>query len=170
MNRVFVAAVCVVGAARLALAEPFQLAVWDPVQLRPAAADIEGLRLSLFYGRNHDLLGLDAGLVNRLDGSGTGIQYGAANHVAGSFTGLQEAWLYSATEGSLTGIQSACLTRCGSLTGIELGVVNWAGSVQGLQLGLYNRCSGLHGLQIGLLNHDASDSRLPILPLLRWGR
>lgn len=153
-----------------AVAEPFQLAVWNPVQIRPASESIEGVRLNLFYGRNADLLGLDYGLVNQLDGTCTGWQGGMANLVAGDFTGIQDACLYAQVGGDLTGIQSGFVTRNGSLTGIELGCVNLAGPVQGIQLGLYNDCASLQGLQLGLLNRDRSNARLPYLPLVRWSK
>jgi hypothetical protein len=151
-----------------ALAEPLQLALWDPVQLRPASASIEGLRLNLVYGRNRNLSGLDFGLVNRLDGSCTGWQGGAVNRVDGSFTGIQDGWLYSEVGGPLTGLQTAALTRAGTLTGIQWGLVNLSGKVQGVQVGLYNQCSSLRGLQVGLLNRETGNPDWPFLPLLRW--
>ena len=151
-----------------ARSEPLQLALWDPVQLRPASASIEGLRLNLIYGRNRNLTGLDVGLVNRLDGSCTGWQGGAVNQVKGSFTGIQDGWLYSEAGTSLTGLQMGAVTRSGSLSGIQWGLVNLGGKVSGLQLGLYNQCSSLQGLQVGLLNHETGNKDWPFLPLARW--
>jgi hypothetical protein len=159
----------VVGAGlRAAEAKPLQLALFNPVQVRPATDSIEGARLNVIYGKNVGLTGVDVGLVNHLTGSCTGLQNGPVNITEGSFTGIQDGWLYSRTNGSITGIQSGAITINGAITGLQAGFVNLAGAVDGIQFGVFNQCAGLSGLQIGLLNQDLSNQKWPLLPLVRW--
>jgi hypothetical protein len=58
--------------------QPIQLALFNPIQLAPEGESIKGLRLSLIYGKNASLTGVDWGFVNHLTASSIGIQWGAA--------------------------------------------------------------------------------------------
>ncbi len=42
---------------------PFQLSIWNPVQLFDENRDVYGLRANLFYGKNRDVYGIDLGLL-----------------------------------------------------------------------------------------------------------
>lgn len=163
----------ILSAALLALslttsADPVQLSIWAPgLQLRPAEADIQGLRLDI-YGKNHNVTGLDLGFVGVSTGDVNGLseQYiynyivgdaygwigGMILHVGGEgcgvegglvalfdkdFTGLAGG-LYSEIGGALTGVQLGFLNRCNELHGVQLGFVNMAKTGRGLQLGLVN--------------------------------
>lgn len=151
--------------------QPLQLALWETVQLVDASESITGLRLNL-YGVNRDLVGVDLGGVNRLTGSGTGLQVGLGNLVEGDFTGVQWGWagggaIFNQAR-ALTGVQVGLVNLSESLSGIDLGAINLGGRLDGLQIGLFNQCDNLNGLQIGLLNHVRGRKRLPLLPLVNF--
>lgn len=147
---------------------PLQLALWESIQLVDASESITGLRLNI-YGVNQDLTGLDYGLLHELRGSGLGAQLGLVSLTLHDFTGIQASIIYTSVGGDMTGLQHSFVNQAGSLTGIQVGIVNLTEPVQGLQIGFYNQCDGLQGLQLGLINHDRSNSKWPILPLLRFG-
>ena len=74
MRRIPTAAVLVVVGALLAPAsraeaqegaEPFEFSLFSPLQVRGVDAEIQVLRLSLLYGENVSVRGLDVGLVAR---------------------------------------------------------------------------------------------------------
>ena len=48
--------------------KPIQIAIWHPVQIFDSETSIYGVRISLLYGVNQDVYGLDYGLVNKLKG------------------------------------------------------------------------------------------------------
>jgi hypothetical protein len=44
--------------------KPIQLALFNPVQIAPEESSIIGVRLSLLYGKNANMNGLQLGLIN----------------------------------------------------------------------------------------------------------
>lgn len=48
--------------------KPIQISLWNPVQIFDSETSIYGVRISIFYGVNQDVYGLDFGLVNKLKG------------------------------------------------------------------------------------------------------
>jgi hypothetical protein len=88
--------------------KPVQLALLNPVQLVPESNSISGLRLSLLYGRNVSVTGVDLGLVNHT------------------------------TSGITTGFQWGFVNVAEHASGFQLGFVNYARSMKGLQIGLVN--------------------------------
>lgn len=176
-------------------AAPFQLAVWDTVQVIDSDASIHGFRLSLPYGRNWNLHGLDIGVVNRIDNELLGVQLSLVGMVGGDMKGYQNNWLWGSVAGEMQGVQLSAANVAGSLqgaqlgavnyargdatgagigvvnvaegqfTGAELGIVNYAPRVEGLQLGVVNVTDHLQGVQIGLVN-VATNGFLPVFVIL----
>jgi hypothetical protein len=148
--------------------EPFQIALFNPVQLRPETKGIVGLRLSLIYGKNVMVRGLDVGLVNHnTGGESVGLQYGLVGFIEGDFAGWQDNAV-SITRGTFTGYQSGLYNEAGTGTGLQMGFVNRARDMSGLQLGLVNYTETMYGLQIGLLNIIQRKERLPVFVLVNW--
>jgi hypothetical protein len=117
---------------------PIQLALVNPVQLVPESNSITGLRLSLIYGKNAAVSGLDWGLVNITTSNQIGIQWGVYGSTEGSFTGWQGNWV-SVTRGNFTGLQSGIVTyNATKMNGLQFAIVNYAATLNGLQLGLIN--------------------------------
>ena len=122
----------------LAQEKPIQLSLFAPIQLVDAGNAVAGVRLSLLYGKNTSVTGLDWGLVNHSTaGISKGVQFGVVGMVEADFVGWQDNFV-SITRGNLEGFQS--------------GFVNYAGHASGFQLGLVNYAVTMHGLQIGLVN------------------
>lgn len=172
-------------------ASPFQLALWDSVQVIDSELSIHGLRLALPYGRNWDVSGLDLGIVNRTDNELIGAQLSLVGMVGGDMKGYQNDWLWGSVAGEMQGVQMSAINLAGSLqgaqfgavnyaregatgvglglvnvtegqfVGAELGLVNYAPRVEGIQLGVVNVTDHLHGVQIGLVN-VATNGFLPV--------
>jgi hypothetical protein len=169
----------------------FQLSLWDSVQVVDRTRSIHGLRLTLPYGRNWDVQGVDIGIVNRIEHDFEGAQFSVAGLVDGDMKGLQYNWLVSSVGGEAEGAQFAVVNTVGALhgaqcgavnyardgargagfgivnvyggqsVGAELGLVNYARRIEGVQFGLVNVTEHLHGVQIGLVN-VARNGVLPV--------
>ena len=134
--------------------KPIQLSLLSPIQLVSEKYAISGVRLSLFYGRNTYVTGLDWGLVNHCSsGKSKGVQFGLIGLVEGDFSGWQ------GTAGNITK---------GTAEGLQWGVVNYAGHASGLQLGLVNYALSMKGLQIGLVNIIKQGGQFPVFPIVNW--
>jgi hypothetical protein len=172
-------------------AAPFQLSLWDSVQVIDRSRSIHGLRLALPYGSNWDVHGVDIGFVNRTEHDFEGAQLSLAGFVDGHMKGLQYNWLVSSVGGEVQGVQFGVVNTAGSLegaqfgavnhasggangaafglvnvyegasVGAELGIVNYASRIEGVQIGLVNVTDHLHGVQIGLVN-VARNGFLPV--------
>jgi hypothetical protein len=152
---VLVAAVLVVGSLPvMAQDRPVQLALFNPVQLFPESNSISGIRLSLIYGKNTSVTGIDLGLVNyTTKGTTTGIQWGLVGLSDADFVGWQD-----------NGVNIVK----GNFQGLQLGWVNYANHAGGLQLGLVNYARTLKGLQIGLVNIIKQGGAFPVFPIVNW--
>lgn len=158
------------------------VSLFDPVQYPGSATSIVGIRFNLFYGRNHNLTGLDLGVpsfltpLNTLNGTLYGIQsgfyneakrvhpmgfqWGTVNYTREHFGGLQLAG------GNITG---------DTVTGVQIGIVNRAGVLRGVQIGGFNYTGRLKGLQLGLSNlrgrpRGGASGAAPyrFFPLVNW--
>ncbi|MFH1313963.1 MAG: hypothetical protein ABIJ00_12160 [Candidatus Eisenbacteria bacterium] len=148
--------------------EPFQLALFNPIQIRDEAAGIVGLRLNLIYGKNVYVTGLDLGLVNHCTGGETlGLQHGLVGYVEGDFRGWQDN-MVSIVKGEFRGLQTGLYNEFGNGMGFQLGAVNRTYNMRGFQLGFVNYTETMHGLQIGLLNIIQSKKTWPALILVNW--
>jgi len=146
-------------------------------------AAVCGLRLDLLMGRNHDVYGLDVGLLaNETDYVEDGIAVGglfnnvgrsdgvfmvagAYNYVKYDTAGVQVAVGYNSADVECSGLQLAAFNSTARLTGIQLGVFNKANRGSGLQLGVINYAESLTGLQLGVwnVNVQATLSAFPIV-------
>jgi hypothetical protein len=134
--------------------KPIQLSLLAPVQLFPENTAIKGIRLSLLYGRNVSVTGLDWGLVNHTTtGDCLGMQFGLVGYTEANFTGWQD-----------NGVNVVK----GNFEGFQWGVVNYANNAKGLQLGFVNYTVTLNGLQIGLVNIIKQNGAFPVFPIVNW--
>ena len=91
--------------------EPFELAVFSPLQVRSEDSAIQILRLSLIYRENVSVKGLDVGLVARNTGGvSKGLQYAVVGFVEGDFVGWQNTAV-NIVQGTFTGLQGPGLYR-----------------------------------------------------------
>lgn len=150
-------------------AESFQLALFNPVQIRPEDTDIRILRLSLIYGKNVSVKGLDVGLVSHNTGGiSKGLQYGLVGYVEGDFLGWQDTAI-NVVDGVFTGFQGPGLYNgIGAGEAFQLGIINNADDISGFQLGLVNIARSMYGLQIGLVNIIQDKTDWSFLPIVNW--
>ena len=148
--------------------KPFEFSLFSPIQVRSQSDAIQILRLSLIYGRNLSVKGLDVGLVARSTGGvSKGLQYALVGIVDGDFVGWQNNGV-SIARGEYTGLQTGVYTDAARGEVVQIGLFNRARDVSGFQLGFVNYADNLHGLQIGLLNVISSKEAFGILPLVNW--
>jgi hypothetical protein len=148
---------------------PFQIALFNPVQIRPEDQGITILRLSLLYGKNTYVKGLDVGLVNHTTGGTTkGWQLGVVGYNEGEFVGWQDNYV-NVTEGRFAGLQSGIYNSAAGGEGVQAGAVNVSDArFSGLQLSLVNIADDLYGIQLGLINIIKSKETLSFLPIVNW--
>ena len=177
-----------------AAVSPLGIAIGGPVQFPPNDYDIIGARVSLLYGTNRDVSGIDLGLLGNITtGKFTGAAVsGIFNYTKGmaTITGLQLAGIanintqkirvvglqaalgtnYNSAESSIVGLQLALanLSPNTSIYGFQMGLYNKARAVRGFQIGLINVTQNLSGIQIGLLNFY-QDGFFKVSPLINIG-
>jgi hypothetical protein len=118
---------------------PFQLSLFDPIQIVPNNESISGIRINFIYSKNANVTGLDVGLVNVTTGKQLGVQWGAVDITEGGFTGWQGGWIVNISKGDFVGLQTAFVNyHGGHFNGLQLSIVNYAATLEGLQLGLIN--------------------------------
>lgn len=138
----------------LAQHKPIQLSLFAPVQLVHEDNAISGVRLSLLYGRNTSITGLDWGLVNHsTSGVSKGVQFGLVGLGDADFVGFQST--------------AVNITK-GDFEGFQWGIVNYAGYANGFQLGFVNYAMRMKGLQIGLVNIIKQGGQFPVFPIVNW--
>ena len=149
--------------------EPFfELALYSPIQIRSEDDAIRILRLSLLYGSNESVKGLDVGLVSRNRGGvSKGLQYSVVGIVDGDFIGWQNNGV-SITRAQFKGFQSGIYNEVNEAEGFQFGLVNRAENLSGLQIGLVNVSDNMYGLQIGLVNVIKSKEDLVFFPIVNW--
>ena len=148
--------------------EPFQLALFNPLQIRGEDQSITAIRLNLIYGKNVSVTGLDVGIANHCTGGvSLGLQYGLVGLIEGDFMGWQDNAI-NIINGRFTGFQTAFYNHCGQGEGMQIGFVNRAAGMRGLQVGLVNYTETMYGLQLGLLNIIRSKETLPIFVIANW--
>jgi hypothetical protein len=166
----------------------FQLALWNPIQLRDSERSVRGFRYSLFWGVNRDISGLDistfankstgnvrgyqtALVRNAVEGDVVGWQDSMINQVGGDFSGVQLAYFCQSVDGHVKGVQwaIACSTA-GKATGLQFsGLANLATRGRGVQVASFlNLAEDLKGLQLGLLNFN-KNGFLPFFPFFNFG-
>lgn len=135
--------------------KPIQLSFFAPVQIYPETTPIAGVRLSLLYGKNTSVSGLDVGLVNHTTaGISKGFQLGLVGINEADFVGFQHNYLVNNVNGNCEGFQ--------------LGFVNITHNMNGFQLGFVNYAYNMKGLQIGLVNIIKQNGQFPVFPIVNW--
>jgi hypothetical protein len=133
---------------------PIQLSLVSPIQIFPEDYSITGVRLSLIYGRNTSVTGLDWGLVNHTTaGTTTGIQFGLVGLADADFVGWQD-----------NGVNVVK----GNFKGLQWGAVNYANYANGIQIALVNYSVSMNGLQLGLVNIIKQGGMFPVFPIVNW--
>jgi hypothetical protein len=142
---------------------PLGIAIIPPVELPPQDFTVVGARLSVIYGENYNMYGVDLGAIGNITDQnfvGIGVA-GGFNYNKGESTilGLQVAGLanINVNKATIIGAQVAAFNSNqaeSSLVGLDLGLVNYAPftHIVGVQAGLYNRAHVVSGFQIGLIN------------------
>jgi len=134
--------------------KPIQLALFAPLQLVRDDNAVSGIRLSLLYGKNTSVTGLDWGLVcHSTWGKSAGMQIGLVGLVESDFAGWQST--------------AVNITKR-NFEGFQCGFVNYAGHASGLQLGVVNYARSMKGLQIGLVNIIKQGGQFPVFPIVNW--
>lgn len=117
---------------------PFQLSLFDPIQIVPNSKSISGIRLNLIYTKNVNVTGFDMGLVNVTTGKQLGVQWGGVNVTDGGVTGWQAGFV-NISRGDFVGLQTSWVNyHGGHFNGLQFSIVNYAATLEGLQLGLIN--------------------------------
>ena len=177
MNRIAIALIVslllagtfIAGSARAQREDlPFQLALFNPVQVRPEDTSIFLLRVNLIYGKNVSVKGLDIGLANHCTGGvSKGLQWGIVGFIEGDFIGWQDHFV-NIVGGTYTGFQSGFYNDLDNGEAVQFGFINRARSMSGFQLGFVNYTENMYGLQIGLINFIQDKDRFPVLPIVNW--
>jgi len=147
-----------------------QLALFNPVQIYSETDAISGLRLSLLYGKNANVTGLDASfVVNHVTGDFKGVQLGIVGLNDGNSTG----WQWNAvnfSRGDFNGLQLGLYNRTATGRGVQVGWVNQTeAAYRGLQLSIVNYAQRINGVQIGLVNIIKEGGQFPFFPIVNWG-
>ena len=181
--------------AHAAMYSPIAVSLIPPVQLPPSTFGVSGVRLSLLWGHNRHVYGLDVGGLGNI----TTVQFGGTaisglfniTHGVTDILGVQLAGLanyntestfvlgaqltlglnINTAGSSIYGIDVGLLgnyTPHTKVHGVQFGLYNNSRSIYGLQIGLLNRTANLHGIQIGLLNFNTK-GMFEISPLLNIG-
>lgn len=164
----FAMGVCIVPSARAQDVEPFNLALWSPVQIYDPSKHIHGVRLSL-YGLNEGVQGVDIGVINATEQEGfKGFQYGIIGLNDGDMVGWQNNHVFNQSAGEARGLQTGLVNRAGKMVGAQLGFINATDSAHGFQLAVVNYTQNLKGLQIGLVCIANEVPGHPILPIVNF--
>ena len=147
-----------------------QVSLTPDAQLVSEDESVCGLRLSLPYGRNASVTGVDlgfvtdttqdasalqlAGVCNFVDQNATGLQVAIVNSVWNQMTGCQLGLLFN-TDNKFSGIGIAGGVNRFSEEGTGIligGCGNYGNVLNGAQIGLCNVATYSSGLQIGVVN------------------
>ena len=88
-------------------AAPISISFYNPIQIINERDDVKGMRFNLIYGANHDISGIDLGLVNRSYGIQKGFQFGVFNDTS-----------------DFCGLQLGLINKTLRLEGVQIGIVN----------------------------------------------
>lgn len=174
--------------ASVSAAEPLELGLLSPMQLKGPNTSVKGIRLGAVYTENRNIEGLDINLLankksnfkglslgsfyDRTEGDFTGVRipwfaFLAFNSVGGNMKGVQLGTV-NIVERNMTGVQIGAFNMSNSGYGFQLGGLNMNERFRGFQLGLVNYTKNLEGLQIGFVNIAENSEILPILPIVNF--
>ena len=149
-----------------------QLCLFNPLQVAPEESNVYGLRVTVPYGVNNSVYGLDFGLWSETTGYQYGVQAnglvayheedadgfnlaGIVNYTEKNSTGCIIGGIYSEVKNKMTGFQAAV-------------AIAKARQVVGVQLSLFNYCEDLKGVQLGLININ-NNGMIPFTIILNFG-
>lgn len=173
---------------------PLGVAIVPPVQFPGKDFTVTGLRMSVLWGNQKNVYGLDVGAIgNMTEGQMTGIGVsGLFNLNKGQTTGvlLQAAGIGNFNQGKarIYGVQIAGIVNANkaesvvaglqvallnlgpytNIRGVQVGLYNKAHDVAGFQIGIINDADSLHGIQIGLINFHRR-GLFSVAPILNIG-
>jgi hypothetical protein len=152
--------------------KPIQLSVFPPIQITAEDQSVSAVRLSLLFGRNANVTGLDWSFIaNHTTGDQLGVQFGLGSLVEGDFTGWQSNFAVNVTRGDMHGLQSGFVNITGTGRGVQWGAVNYAKqNYRGLQLSFVNYAQSINGVQVGLINIIKEGGMFPVFPIVNWGK
>jgi len=139
------------------ISSPFtvaQISFFAPLQIFSEKNSIYGLRLSLPYGKNDTLVGVDLGIANKLN-SLYGISFAALlSQRTNNMYGINLSGVFNISKGDDIGVSLAGFyNNVKDLKGLQCAVLyNQAVNVKGLQFGLVNYCHDMQGVQLGVIN------------------
>jgi hypothetical protein len=148
---------------------PISVGLFPPAQIVPEDESVRGVRLSLIYGKNVDVSGLDLGLANHTTRNFLGAQFGAVGISDGDVEGWQSNWV-NVTRGQMQGLQDGVVSITETGRGVQFSGYNQAQNFRGLQLGIVNYAGYLSGIQIGLINIIRDNGQFPVFPIVNWGK
>ena len=134
--------------------KPFQLALFNPVQIVHQDLSVHGFRLDILYGENKDMVGFDIGIVNKTNGIQRGAQLGIVSITEGEFNGFR-ANIVNIGNGPMNGYASGTVNVIAGGNGWINGYVNVIGdNYTGLLSGMVNlqQAKQFKGAMIGLVN------------------
>ena len=148
----------------------------------PDDPNVNGIRFTLFHGRNHSVRGLDLGFlslsetanlsglsavlgVGKLDGNMSGCASGLVNVHLGKDTGLNAAFV-NRVHTVASGANFGFVNVSDEYTMVDVGGLN-VSDRSSVQLGFLNVSRRLRGVQIGLLN-VAENGFLPVFPFFNF--
>jgi len=151
--------------------KPIQLSVFPPIQITAEDQSVSAIRLSLLFGRNANVTGLDWSFIaNHTTGDQLGVQFGLGALVEGDFTGWQ-ANAVNLTRGEMHGLQTGFVNVASTGRGVQWAGVNYAKqNYRGLQVAIVNYAQSLNGVQVGLINIIKEGGMFPVFPIVNWGK
>jgi hypothetical protein len=148
-----------------AIVSPIGLAMFPEFQLPPRDSSVAGLRMSVFWGENKKVYGLDiGGIGNKTTGKFVGTAVSGVFNLTEKTTivGLQVAGITNISKGdsSIVGVQLSAIANINGnkshLLGLQASLYNKVAEMSGVQIGAFNKADILHGVQIGLVNSAKS--------------
>lgn len=150
----------------------------------PDDPHVNGIRLSVFTGRNQSVRGLDLGLfassatgdltgfqsvlgIGRLSGDLQGCAFSLVNLHEGRDRGVNAA-LFNRVHRMENGLNLGAMNLVDDYSRVDVGVLNLS-ERSGVQVGILNMTTHIEGVQLGFLNF-ADNGFLPIFPFFNFPR
>lgn len=135
--------------------QPFQLALWNTVQIVPQELSVQGFRWNIIYGINENVNGFDMGIVNKTNGYQKGAQFGILNQTVFEFSGFRSG-IVNFSGGEFKGFETGIVNQLESDgNGWVAGCVNIVNDdFKGLLSGICNiqYADKMEGAHIGIVN------------------
>jgi len=132
----------------------FQFSFFSPLQIFSEKDNIYGFRLTLPYGKNQTLKGMDIGIANQLNNL-YGISFAALlSQRSENMYGINLSGIFNISKGDDIGLSMAGFyNEIRNVEGVQAAVLyNQARFVKGVQFGLVNYCHNMNGAQVGIIN------------------